>query len=361
LFSKKEDRVVAVLAGMPRGPLDYEALAREHALPETWSSPAVIQDVFTADGVVVRRAGLSSTSSTGEEIVGSAADAADAESSPGARAYFELLERVSTVDWLGQPRAECDLLTLAGESAGSVPWKDIVPESPEPARWRYSRSNGIALHTDWERASSRAFWELCERDRILRAWYGETVPERIAFDVETTPLAPARSYEWMACSFPEPESTRFSHGVHVHALFGIPKGKDTPLVFGFGARPSFHEALLAATREATQLLAFLWGEPLSATDPPLAPTPTFHLETLQRHDRHDTLRRWVEEGHARYRREPGMREPHDRRVFFVDLTPSWLKGLRVSKASCAEALPLAFGDGPLGAHLPPELRIHPIA
>jgi hypothetical protein len=36
-------------------------------------------------------------------------------------------------------------------------------------------------------------------------------------------------------------------------------------------------------------------------------------------------------------------------------------GLRVAKAVCDDAMPLAFGDTPFTAHLPSKLRVHPIA
>jgi hypothetical protein len=224
-----------------------------------------------------------------------------------------------------------------------------------------SKSNGVAIHTDWRSASNRAFWELCERDRVLRSWYGETVPERAPFDVGTTSLAPSRSYEWRAYSFPSSERSPFSRGVHVLGVFGMPREPGAPFVFGYGARPSSEEALFAAKREATQLLAFLWGESLPEVDPPLAPTPAYHLDAFQWSERHDGIRRWLDGEHTRFRSASGPPGHADIGVRFLDLTPSWLRGLRVSKAVCAEALPLAFGDHPGARHLPEAIRAHPIA
>jgi hypothetical protein len=337
---------------------DFKSLAVQYPLPEGWSGITVVEDTFLADHVQVRRAGLSSTSPSGEEILGSAADA---RGSPTARAYFELLERASTVEWLARPRALCDLLTIDGTVAEQSSWKDVFPESPEPAAWRYARSNGVAIHADWQSASERAFWELCERDRVLRTWYGETVPQRVAFAVEETPLATSRSYEWRAFSFPESARKRFSRGVHVRGVFGMPRSREVPFVFGYGARPSEEEALSVATREATQLLAFLWGEPLPEKEPPLAPTPAYHLEAFQWSERQENVRDWLGGGHARYRSASWPPRDVDGRVFFVDLTPPWISDLRVSKALCAEAVPLTFGDYPGAFHLPPAIRVHPIA
>jgi YcaO cyclodehydratase, ATP-ad Mg2+-binding len=332
-------------------------LLDRHALPQGWLSPSVVEDTLDADGVELRRAGFSSRAPMGEEIVGSAAEF---DGSPIERAYFELLERVSTVEWLARRPSSCDLLTFEEQLAGRRPWEEIAPESLDPARWRYARSNGVALHEDWQSASRRAFWELCERDRVLRAWYGETVPTKVPLAVEATPLARAKSYDWLAYTFPDSQRGGFSQGVNVLGVFGMPKTHSAPLVFGYGARPSLEDAFTAAVREATQLLAFLWGEPLPTAAPAPAPTPGFHLDAYQWIGHHGILRRWLEGEHAQYRRLLPERPELSARVLFVDLTPSWLNGLRVSRAVCPAALPLVFGDDPMTAHLPPQIRTHPI-
>jgi YcaO cyclodehydratase, ATP-ad Mg2+-binding len=334
------------------------SLFEQHPLPEGWSAPAVVQDAFVADGLSVRRAGLSSMSPRGEEILGSAADVDEA---PLARAYFELLERVTTIEWLARPSPSCNLLTFEGTPRATAAWNAVAPKSSDPSRFRYARSNGVALHDSWNSACRRAFWELCERDRVLRAWYGETVPERIE-QVDWTPLTRTRSYEWRAYSFPPSRREDFSRGVHVAGVFGFPNEHSAPLVFGYGACDSAQNAFSAAAREATQLLAFLWGEPISATGPVLAPTPAYHLDLFQQGNGHDALRRWLDGEHARFgaalRATPAAVQGQ---VEFVDLTPPWLKGLRVAKAFCPVALPLVFGDDPMASHLPPTIRAHPIA
>jgi hypothetical protein len=290
--------------------------------------------------------------------------AVEALGSPVERSYFELLERVSTLESLRAPRPSYAAVTADGEPAGNRVAADVFPESDDPARWRYARSNGIALHADWKSASLRAFWELVERDRVLRAWYGETRPERIAFSPESTPLGRSRSYDWRAYGFPEGEGAEFSHEVHVVGVFGFPTCSGVPLVCGYGARPERHDALDAAVREAMQLLGFLWGEPPLERLPEPSPTALHHLEHFQWPGHHDILRRWLEAGHERYFPGSAKRRPLSRGVglAFVELTPAWLGGgLRVAKAVCDAAMPLAFGDVPFTAHLPPEMRVHPIA
>jgi hypothetical protein len=329
-------------------------------LPEGWSELAVVEDVIVADGVVLRRAGLCSTGPDGEEVTGSAVEAVG---SPVERSYFELLERVSTLESLRAPRSSYAVVTADGQPAGYRVAANVFPESDEPARWRYARSNGIALHADWKSASFRACWELAERDRVLRAWYGETRPERIACSLDSTALGGSRSYDWRAYGFPESEGAEFSHGVHVVGVFGFPTCTGVPLVCGYGARPERGDALDAAVREAMQLLGFLWGEPPLERLPEPAPTALRHLEHFQWPGHHDILRRWLEGGHERYFAGSAKRPPPQGfGLAFVDLTPAWLGGgLRVAKAVCDVAMPLAFGDVPFTAHLPLELRVHPIA
>jgi hypothetical protein len=327
----------------------------QHPLPAPWPAPTIVEDAFEADGLTVRRAGLSTVSPSGEEILGSAAEIDD---SPVRRAYFELLERVSTIQWLTHPKLECDLFARDETVRARAGWKEIVPDSASPSRYRFARSNGVALHEDWRRACDHAFWELCERDRVLRSWYGETVPEPLSNGFEGSPLARTHSYEWFAFGFPSPDTCSFSHGIEVIGVFGFPM-KSAPLVFGYGARPSRSDALRLAVREAMQLLAFLWAEPVSTAEPALAPAPSYHLEMYQPRDRHRLLLAWLHGEHAKF--APPIERRATDEVLFANLTPSWLKGLRVAKAICAGSRSLIFGEDPMASHLPSDIRAHPIA
>ena len=334
-----------------------DRLRRTSRLPEGWSEPEVVEDVIVADGLELRRAGMSSVSPGGEEIPGAAVELTD---SPVPRSYFELLERISTLDALRSLPSSCEVRTLDGELAGRRRAADVFPESDDPARWRYARSNGVALHRDWETAALRAFWELSERDRILRAWYGEISPVRLAFEPGATSLGRTASYEWAAYSFGPSQESVFSRDIQVIGVFGFPKRSEAPFVCGYAARPDGRHALDAAVAEALQQLAFLWGEPALERLADPAPTPMHHLDRLQWPAHHDVLRRWLGGAHMAYRPPAGKTD--EASVGFVDLTPAWLEGgLRVVKAVCEAATPLAFGDAPFGAHLPAELRVHPIA
>jgi hypothetical protein len=333
---------------------------RTSRLPEGWSEPAVVEDVVIVDDVKLYRAGLSSVAPDGEEITSSAAEPTG---SPLGRSYFELLERVSTFEALRSRRLFYELWTSERQLAGFLPASEVFPESDEPNRWRYARSNGVALHASFSGACQRALWELAERDRVLRSWYGEIVPRRLPLEAAKSPLAAARSYDFRAYAFPDP-GTVWSRGVHVAGIFGFPRRAEAPLVYGYAGRDDLGAALEAAQREAMQLLAFLWGEPIPDGPAGAAPTPLHHLERFLWPKNHELLRRWLDGRHAKLakRTTPTRTDRSACEAFFVDLTPAWLGGgLSVAKAVAAPAAPLAFGDAPFASHLPQELRLHPIA
>jgi hypothetical protein len=325
--------------------------------PEVWTSPEVVEDVIVADDVAIHRAGLSTTTRDGEEVCGSAADSSG---SALRRARFELLERVSTIEALRQQRPSYTVMSEDECPLETRSCADVFPESDAPERWRFAKTNGIALHADWATACRRALWELAERDRVLRSWYGEIAPKRLEVDPDSV-FPRTQSYEWCAYSFPETRDDSFSRGIEVVGVFGFPTRDERPFLLGLGARPDVKHALEAAVGEALQVLAFLWGEPQPPDELPLEPTAMFHLDAFQRKGRHAVVRRWLECEHLAYARGDDRVRRAPSEVGFVDLTPSWLTdGLRVAKAICRDAVPLVFGDAPQAGHLPPELRLHPI-
>jgi ribosomal protein S12 methylthiotransferase accessory factor YcaO len=328
-----------------------------HPLPEGWSTPATMADSIVAEGLCLHRAGVSAIAPTGEEITGSAAGV-----SPGVldRGWFELLERASTLDALRDPRRRLPSRALDGAPTGDVVASKVFPESDEPARWRFGRSNGVALHRTWKEACERAWWELTERDRVLRSWYGEGAPRRVAFD--PGPLADLGPlYEWRAYTFEDEVSRAWSAGIEVAGVVGLPRSGGLPLVTGWSARPLLDDAIASAAAEATQQLAFLWGEPLPADEPAPGPSAMHHLDHLIWPGMAAHLVAWLDGGHRRYAAAP-LPAASPGSVSFVDLTPTWLAGhLFVARAVCPDAEPLTFGDAPRGRHLPPALRAHPIA
>lgn len=321
-------------------------------LPDGWSAPDVVEDEHEVDGLVVQRAGISSTFGT-EEACGAAAEVGE-RALP--RAEFELLERAAVIE---QRRASrFTLRDEEGEVVGECSTDQAFPSSNAPDRWRYSTSSGVALHSSWKNACTRAAWELIERDRILRAWHGETTPSSLDFAATNHPLLTTRSYDWRAVSFDAPSGTEI-HDVAVAGVFGFPKVEGVPFALGFGARPNLRDAVDAAAREALQFLAFVWGEQPIEANEHVEPTAMRHLDEFQVRGRHAVVRSWLDGAHAPYR--PNRRFQRVGPLHFVDLTPAWMgDGLRVAKALSDGAEVLTFGESPSCAHLPQNLRIHPI-
>lgn len=325
-------------------------------LPDGWTAPSLVTDAIVADGLLLHRAGLCATAPTGEEITGSAAGA---RPDVVERGTFELLERASTLEVI---RGRHDVVVRGrdGVATGAVPSEHLFPTSEQPERWRHARSNGVALHATWQDACDRALWELVERDRVLRSWYGEGAPRRVGLDAVALGLT-TTSYAWEAHVFDDPGAPAWADGIVAAGVFGFPRAGAGPLAVGYAARTTEADAIAAAAAEAAQLLAFLWGEELPACPPTPGPTPMHHLDHLLWVEGTARLRAWLDGGHRAY----GGTAPQAPRAGipprFADLTPGWLAGLQVARAFTSDVLPLTFGDAPLAAHLPVDLRMHPIA
>lgn len=327
-------------------------------LPDGWSAPSLVEDVIVADGVSLRRAGLCSTAPSGEEVTGSAAGVSG---DVVARGRFELLERASTVEAIRRD-GEALVRDRDGQDIAAIATRELFPISDAPDRWRPARSSGVALHAGWRDACDRALWEVVERDRVLRSWYGAAAPRCEAFDAAAHGLGATSRYDWEAHRFVDDDPPPWSDGIVVVGVFGFPRDAGVPLVLGYGARPDASAATAAAAAEAAQLLAFLWGEDLPTTPPAPGPTPMHHLENLLWSGTAPRLRRWLAGEHVRWGGAAPRRPPADPGgPRYADLTPGWMPdGLRVARAIVPDATPLAFGDAPGAAHLPAELRIHPI-
>lgn len=294
-------------------------------LPDGWSEPEVFADQVEVDGVVVRRTGVACRNGAGFEVTGSAANR---DSDPLPRAWYELLERAATVE--------------AGVEAASVEHPDQRP----------SRSNGIALHTTWADATRAARLELIERDQLLRAWHGEFSLR----PVEPPPqLGAYASYSWAAGATTSPE------GVFVAIVIGFPADASLPLARGLAAREREIDAIAAAGAEAQQSLAFLWGEPVPDALPRLTPTAMFHLDYYLYPGRHGVLRRWISGEPMTTTFNPSTRAPLN--VEFEDLRGTdWAAPLVVVRATDPLARRLIFGVPPDDwPELEPHQIVHPVA
>ncbi len=321
-------------------------------LPEGWSQPEVFADRLTVAGISVDRAGVASTGPSGLEVTGSAACRNGAAR---ARADLELRERIATVEALARPDETWPTFGQAGEQLEPISGREAFPRNAPDDTWRFARSSGVALHDSWSRACAAALAELAERDRVLVSWYGDIEP--VDVDVPAA-LRDTTGYAWRAVALPAPPGW-WSESLHVVCVAGLPGERGNPLALGYGAASSEEEAKEKAAGEALQGLAFLWGETIPEAPPDLAPSALGHLEHWLHPGHHDALRTWLDGGHRQHRR--GAARDEDHAVRYLDLTPSWLPcGMRVAKAFCRAAEPLAFGRSPFGNHLPDTMRVHPI-
>ena len=294
---------------------------------------------------------------------GAAAELAGGDD-PLPRARFELLERAVTIDALSAKPPSYVARSPEGRRVGWASSDEVFPESDAPDAYRHARSNGVALHVDRARAVDRAIAELAERDRVLRAWLGETTPVPIPLTGFAAVLERATDHAFRAASFPAPPGPCFSSSLEVAGVFGLPWSPTAPLVVGYAARATLEDALEAAARESLQQLAFLTGETIPDAPPPLGPSPLHHLEHWLYPGHRWILEAWLDEGHAGL--ELGAALPHPgAAVRIVDLTRRDLGdrpsgSIAVVKALSRGAVPLVFGGWPLARDLPAELRVHPI-
>jgi hypothetical protein len=323
------ERAEASLA--PRACADeLQALRTRFPLPDeaAWMDPYV--DSVDIGGFVLHLAGFA-VQFRGECITGSAGSPKEP---PVVRAYMELVERLVVASTSSAPKAAS--VGAAGETA-----------------FRPARSNGVAIGRTPEDAAERATWELVERDRILRSWYGDAAPIPALVPRVPEPLLDLYSFE--ACLF---EPTR---GIQTAGVFGFPR-HDAPLIYGFAARDDAPAAIIGARDECLQRLGFLWGEdvPVAAPDP--LPTPSFHQDYFLYPAHHGSLRAWLKGEHARFRGLLTCSETLGAPTIEA-LRPPWLSPfLHVARAAPSGHVPLGFGAAhPLVRRpVPPGAAVHPI-
>lgn len=312
--------------------------------------PEIFDGTVVAAGLPIRLTGIAVRHGT-ETIAGSAGSLVD---DPFPRAAAELVERLSLLATISRGKKLIPIYDERRSELGVLPGSTIFPTSPDETRHRWARSSGVALGSSWTDAARRARFELIERDRVLRSWFGEGTPEPV---LETGTLVPAalhERYDVRAFSFAEGTSDTSVAGV-----FAFPRDR-CPLVYGFGARDSLRAALGVAAGELVQRLGFLFDEP-TPTDPPTpSPTPDFHQDYYLFEGHHEELKRWLSGGHTTSRRMLDVPE-NVTEPMYVDVSPA--DGPLVVKAVPTGHVPLAFGVGHpcLSPSAPLAATVHPIA
>jgi len=333
-----------------------EELLRRYPLVGEWSRPTLYTETVGLGGLALNLCGLA-TESVGECVTGSAADL---DEMPLLRAYFELVERTTLISAGREPSREFIVKDVRGHTVGHAPSCQIFPQSTDPAR-RFARSNGVAVGASWTTACRAAHWELIERDRVLRSWYGETRPCPLELPSRPWLTALEENYEFRAYAFPEASGER--HGTAI-GVFSFPRSEAHPLAYGFAADTTSARAFERAASECLQRLGFLWGEALPTEEPPAAPTAEYHQEVYLQHSRHERVRDWLAGVHALTPCAIQQRARTSLVPEFADLTPETLRGeLFVAKALPCCEVDLIFGRGHpavLGP-LPEAFQVHPIA
>lgn len=335
-------------------------LIRALPLGAHWASPTWFLDLVDVRGLRIHVAGLVSAFAE-RQVTGSAGDLT---ALPLERAYFELLERASVIDAIEAQHEEHELWDLDGGLLGTIRHADAFPQNPPGATWAYSLSNGVAAGPSWRAACAAAHRERVERDRVLRAWFGQTRPERVELGARPEIRALSRSYDLRAYRFnaAPSESMSMREAWQVAGVFGIPKEPHVPLIYGTAAAATLSEARRDAARECLQRLGFLWGEDIPNEPPEVTPTPLYHQELYLFPPMHARLLAWLDFGH-RTARPNAKIEAATVPSGFLDLTPAQLAGkIHIAKAVGGEELPLVFGRGhPSFWGVSETLETHPIA
>jgi hypothetical protein len=320
-----------------------------HALPAGCALDESYFEHVTVGGLSLFSVGLLGHGSTQSNVTGAAADR---EGFPVDRAFFEFIERLS----LFSARSQTQPFLIRdphGNVIGQRAVGRVFQRDRSPHISRAALSNGVALHTSWSGACAAAVAELIERDRVLRWFRGDIVPTRRDYVDRRLSRALREQYEIEVFGF-DPELHRLTHSAV--GVFLFPRIPGTPLVYGFAARRDADTAQRAATREALQRLAFLWGEPLPASAPNATPTPDYHQDFYLYSTHGPRLRQWLHEGRQTRSTKPRAENAYfdGENTVFIELTPSGLAaGLCVAKACSARAISLRFGR--CGRQLP-----HPV-
>jgi hypothetical protein len=323
--------------------LELDHLLSRFPLSPRWRRPQRFSGLAEIDRFVIRTEGLLAESNDASQVTGSAGAADDC---PLPRAYFELIERATLLDWKAQPRSRYALLDDSARAIGDCEHADVFLEDSPQADFRHSISNGVAIHSDPVAACAAARAELVERDRLLRSWFGGARPERLPAGAVTSAEALAAAYDFESYEFPAGDRNA-TNQLRVAGVFGFPKRDHAPLVFGTAAATALPEAVARAERECLQRLGFLWGEAIPVQLPAFEASAAYHQDYYLCPHSHRSLRLWLS---GEYADETSalFEVPSTRALRFANLTPEHLSGrLWVVKALPDTELPLVFG------------RIHP--
>jgi hypothetical protein len=326
-----------------------------YPLGTSWERPSVFTETVVIGTTPINLCGLATGGS--DPVTGSAADL---EIDPVERAYFELIERTSIIEAITDPVRMLRVLDRDGNAVGTLRSAEVFPRVSEE-QFAYARSNGVAAGYDWGPACDAARWELLERDRVLRSWFGEVAPCPTEISIASPLAGLAQEYAFSAYVFP---GTQSQSDAVVVGVFAFPLRPSNPLAYGFGCHPQRERALEKATRECVQRLGFLWGEALPQTEPHFATNAEYHQDFYLQPSMQSRLQAWLSGAHALEQCKIRGPAPHPLARGYVDLTPDHLKQrLLVVKALPGVELALTFGRGHPAVEppVPEQFQVHPLA
>jgi hypothetical protein len=215
------------------------------------------------------------------------------------------------------------------------------------------------LHCSLTNAINSAGFELLERDRFLRFWYGRQAPRRLPASIIHWPGVLAEKFDLAAYHFGDDNDLK--QGLAVVGIFGFPRAADLPLLLGWGARAHLKEACEKAMDEVYQRLAFLIEEPLLSELPSVRASPTFHLDYYHCPHSWSYLKQWLL-GALDPMEVPSL-APQWSDLQFVQLMADANQNIHLIKALSDHALKLTFGSDyrPFDQSLTPPIPAHPIA
>lgn len=337
---------------------ELQALAARFPLPCGYGLRDRLLDSVNLEGSHVAVAGfIAEHSDIPTQAIGAAAAIHE---SPVARAYYELVERICIQGALHGNAEHFTEITGDGSELGSVPRDQVFPENPLDT-WRWSVTNGVALHETKVLACRSARMELIERDAIMRAWLGHCSVAPVPRGLAQRPAWLPDAYRYQACAHGVGNSLKCLPAVV--ASLALPKNPDQdPLVLGLGTGNTLKGALESSQTEMLQRMAFLWDEPIPRQDPEFSPTPDFHQDYYLNPAHHSALIEFWTHGHEAVSTStsiPATLVPNQ--IRFVDITPTDMpKGLFVVRAFHSNAVGLRFGLDPRCRHLPDAWAVHPI-
>lgn len=321
-----------------------------------WEFAPTFREKTRIEGIDVYLCGMLAKHPQWGEVVGSSANLG---SSPDNNAWYELVERISIVQAM-QKSEFTQRDPISDLTLGTVAGHKVFPTTKDESS-QFSKSNGIALFSNWPEACRRACFELVERHLVLASWLGLSKP-LILSGIESGPLQSlAHLYEIIHIGFGQQKVSTYEGDIFASGVLLRPRDSKYPLVLSFGAGQSLAESVAKAQAEAWQRLGFLWGEDLPEIEPDFSPTHLYHQDYYLFTGHHSKIDEWISGGHWKGKQSS---LPSILNMTFVDLSSPQTLHFRVAKAMAPEAIPLVFGKWKEGLFSDLEAKgrlIHPIA